>query len=131
MVSIQGAQAVILHPLSRATILCLHMGTADSLYLYTVAVMRDLAMNGSRYLPVDRSSALLSPIGSHPHHFPKPLTCTEDDDAHHNHCLVSEFCFLSPTQPMQHVHVPRPQTITPEGSVKHLWNAPQDTWHGD
>ena len=30
---------------------------------------------------------------------------------------------------MQHAHVPRAQTVTPEGSVKHFWNVPQDTHH--
>ena len=101
------------------------------MYLYTGALMRDLTVDSQRYLPVNRSSAHLSLIGSHLHYFAKPLTCTEDNHAHHYHCLVSDFCILSPALPLLHTHVLKPQTITPDGSAKHLWSAPQDTWHGD
>ena len=61
----------------------------------------------------------------------KPPTCTEEDHVHHSNCLVSGFCLLSPALPPQHTHVLRPQTITPEGSAKNLWNVPQDIWHGN
>ena len=41
-------------------------------------------------------------------------------NAQHHHCLVYDFCLLLPEQPLQHAHVPRPQTVTPGGSAKHL-----------
>ena len=100
------------------------------LYLYTGTIMRDLAVDSQRYLPVNRSSAQLSLIGYHLHHFVKPLTYTEDDHAPHSDGLVGDFC-LSPAPPPHCTHGLRPQTITPEGSAKHLWNAPQDTWYGN
>ena len=71
-------------------------GTEITLYLHTGAMMRDFTVDSQRYLLVNRSSAHLSPIGSHLHHFMKPLTCIEDDHAYHDHHLVSDFCLLSP-----------------------------------
>ena len=91
--------------------------------------MRNLTVDRQRYLPGNRSSAHLSPIGPHLYCFAKPLTCTEDDNAHHKHYLVSVFCILSPAQLPQYAHVLRLQTFTPESSAKHLWKMPQDTWH--
>ena len=90
------------------------------MYLYTGAMMTDLAADSQRYLPVNRSSTHLSLTGSHLHHFAESLTCTEDNHTHHNHCLVSDFCLLSPVPPPHQAHVPRLQTITPDGSAKHL-----------
>ena len=112
-------------------ILYLYTGEATILHLYTGDVIRDLTVDSQRYLLVNRFSTHLSLTGSHLHHFMKPHTCTEDDHAHHKHCLVSDFCLLSSALPPQHAQVPRPHTITSEGSAKHLWNMPQDTWHGD
>ena len=72
-------------------------------------MIRELTVDSQRYLPVNRSSAHLSLIGSHLDHFAKPLTCTEDNHAHHSHCLVSNFCLLIPALPQQHAHIPAPQ----------------------
>ena len=91
-------------------------------------MMRDLAVDSQRYLLINRSSAHLSLIGFHLHCF---LKLHLHDHAHHNHYLVSDFCLLSPAPPLQHTHVTRLQTITPEGSAKNIWNVLQNSWHGD
>ena len=96
--------------------LYLHSSKADKLHLDTGAVKRNI----QRYLPVNRPSAYQSLTGSYQDLFVKSLICTEEDHAHHSHCLISDFCLLSPAPPPQHVHAPRPQTIISEGSAKHL-----------
>ena len=90
-------------------------------------MMTDLTVEvENTYLPVNKSCSHQSQIGSHLHHLAKPLTCIKDDHAHQNHCLVSDFHLLLPALLLQHSHAPRPQTVNPRGSAKHIWNVPQD-----
>ena len=94
--------------------------------------MRDLTVEQLKILPVNKSSAHLSPIQSHLHCFGKLLTCRDDD---HNILItviawqVTFACYKLYCH--HNTHVLRQKTITPEGSPKHFWNAPQDTQHSN
>ena len=56
----------------------------------------------------------------------------EDDqpnNAWYNHCMVSDLCLRYHVELLQHTHVPRTQTVTPEGSAKHPSKVPQNPHH--
>ena len=102
------------------------------LHIFTGAMMRDFAVKQSK-LPASKQikcSPVTDWISHTPlHKAPHLHRRQPTHHIHHSDFLVSDFHLLEPALPLPDAHVPRLQTITPDGCAKHLWNTPQDTHH--
>ena len=118
----QQQQLYILHPVN---ILCLYTGArTKDLRVEQLNIPASEQIKHSRVNQLDLTHTALQSTSQYMEH-------NQPSDTQHNHHLVSDFCLLLPALPLQHAHVPRLLTITPEGSAKHFWNVSQDPHHDD